>query len=120
MENTECFGTEPMPYEKAVKSAKAFGKEMPFVVYRGGVPVAFAMSSKSAGGYSTVSEVYTLPEHRGRGYASALVAHISRLTLEGGKIPLLYTDAANPASNKAYRNIGFVFGGQVKNYEFEG
>jgi predicted GNAT family acetyltransferase len=84
MENTECFGTEPMPYEKAVKSAKAFGKEMPFVVYRGGVPVAFAMSSKSAGGYSTVSEVYTLPEHRGRGYASALVAHISRLTLEGG------------------------------------
>ena len=59
MENTECFGTEPMPYEKAVKSAKAFGKEMPFVVYRGGVPVAFAMSSKSAGGYSTVSEVYS-------------------------------------------------------------
>jgi predicted GNAT family acetyltransferase len=40
--------------------------------------------------------------------------------LRGGKIPLLYTDAANPASNKAYRNIGFVFGGQVKNYEFEG
>jgi len=116
MENTECFGTEPMPYEKAVKSAKAFGKEMPFVVYRGGVPVAFAMSSKSAGGYSTVSEVYTLPEHRGRGYASALVAHISRLTLEGGggKIPLPFTAPPNPAPNKASRKMGFVLRGGGK------
>lgn len=60
-----------------------------------------------------INQVYTKPEFRGRGFAAALVAYISELIFQKGKIPSLYTDLANPSSNKAYKNVGFVERGRV-------
>jgi predicted GNAT family acetyltransferase len=55
-----------------------------------------------------VGPVYTPPEHRGRGYASALTARVSRLQLDRGKqFCFLYTDLANPTSNAIYTRIGY-------------
>jgi GNAT superfamily N-acetyltransferase len=55
-----------------------------------------------------VSWVYTPPEQRGRGYASALVAALSeRLLASGHRCCFLYTDLANPTSNGIYRRIGY-------------
>jgi uncharacterized protein len=55
-----------------------------------------------------VSLVYTPPESRGRGYASALVGGLSRHLLEGGKdFCFLYTDMASPTPNKIYRELGY-------------
>jgi predicted GNAT family acetyltransferase len=55
-----------------------------------------------------VSLVYTPPEHRRRGYASALVAALSQRMLDSGRrFCFLYTDLANPTSNKIYRAIGY-------------
>jgi predicted GNAT family acetyltransferase len=55
-----------------------------------------------------VAPVYTPPQERGRGYASALVAALSRELLRGGSQPLyLTTDLANPTSNSIYRKIGY-------------
>lgn len=52
--------------------------------------------------------VYTPPARRGRGYASALVADLSRKMLaEGCRYCFLYTDLANPTSNAIYRRIGY-------------
>jgi predicted GNAT family acetyltransferase len=119
----ECFRTEPMSEEKARSAAeKIIDNKMSFVVCRDGMPVAYAISRTAmcVAGYASVNNVYTQPEFRGRGYAAALAAHISRLILEDGKTPLLYADAKNPASNKAYRNVGFIPGGQVLNIEFGG
>jgi predicted GNAT family acetyltransferase len=52
--------------------------------------------------------VYTPPEMRRRGYASACVAAASQRLLDSGKkYCFLYTDLANPTSNKIYRTIGY-------------
>ncbi|HEY3462335.1 MAG TPA: GNAT family N-acetyltransferase [Gaiellaceae bacterium] len=61
-----------------------------------------------------VGPVYTPPELRGRGYATALTAELSRRLLdgrlfEGGRrFCFLYTDLANPTSNAIYERIGYV------------
>ncbi|MBA2569295.1 MAG: GNAT family N-acetyltransferase [Actinobacteria bacterium] len=56
-----------------------------------------------------IGPVYTPPELRGRGYASALVAKLSSSLLAGGRrFCFLYTDLANPASNKIYERLGYV------------
>jgi uncharacterized protein len=55
-----------------------------------------------------IGPVYTPPELRGRGYASALVAELSAGLLAGGRrFCFLYTDLANPTSNKIYERIGY-------------
>ena len=52
--------------------------------------------------------VYTPRELRGRGYASNCVAALSQRMLDAGKkFCALYTDLANPTSNKIYREIGY-------------
>jgi predicted GNAT family acetyltransferase len=52
--------------------------------------------------------VYTPPEHRSRGYASSLVATLSAERLASGRrYCYLYTDLANPVSNRTYERIGY-------------
>lgn len=52
--------------------------------------------------------VYTPPEHRRRGYASAAVAELTqRLLDDGHSFCTLFTDLANPTSNKIYQRIGY-------------
>ncbi|TDC27638.1 GNAT family N-acetyltransferase [Kribbella albertanoniae] len=58
-------------------------------------------------GVVRVGPVYTPPECRGRGYASALTAHVTRLLRDSGDQVCLNTDLANPTSNKIYAAIGY-------------
>jgi hypothetical protein len=55
-----------------------------------------------------VGPVYTPPELRGRGYATAASAELSRRLLASGRrFCFLYTDLANPTSNAIYERIGY-------------
>lgn len=55
-----------------------------------------------------IGPVYTPPEHRGHGYASNLVAAVSRLLLDDGRqFVTLFTDLANPTSNRIYQDVGY-------------
>jgi uncharacterized protein len=55
-----------------------------------------------------VGPVYTPPELRGRGYASALTAALTQRLLDSGRrFCFLYTDLANPTSNSIYQRIGY-------------
>ena len=55
-----------------------------------------------------IGPVYTPPEARGRGYGSALTAHVSGEQLaRGRRFCFLYTDLANPTSNRIYEAIGY-------------
>jgi len=55
-----------------------------------------------------VNAVYTPPDLRGQGYASATVAALSQLLLDHGyRFCCLYTDLANPTSNAIYKRIGY-------------
>ncbi len=71
-------------------------------------PVSFAMWSRPTHKGIAVSAVYTPPESRGRGYASACVAALSQSLLDcGWQFCTLVTDLANPTSNKIYQRIGY-------------
>jgi hypothetical protein len=66
-----------------------------------------------------VGAVYTPPAKRRRGYASALVAALSQEQLDAGKrFCFLYTDLANPTSNKVYMDIGYEPVSDVDEYRF--
>lgn len=55
-----------------------------------------------------IGPVYTPPEHRRRGYGSAVTAAASANQLaEGRRFCFLYTDLDNPTSNKIYTEIGY-------------
>jgi len=55
-----------------------------------------------------IGYVYTPPDWRGRGYASACVAHLSAAVLDSGsRHSFLFTDVSNPASNAIYQHIGY-------------
>jgi hypothetical protein len=66
-----------------------------------------------------VGPVYTPPEHRGHGYASACVAALSQMLLdEGRQFVFLFTDLANPTSNHIYQSIGYAPVCDVDEYRF--
>ena len=66
-----------------------------------------------------VNYVYTPPEERGQGYASALVAQLSQHLLDGGnKCCFLYTDLKNPTSNRIYQRVGYRFVCESAHYRF--
>ena len=67
-----------------------------------------------------VGPVYTPPGHRGRGYASAATAAVTRNLLDQGRTyTFLYTDLGNPTSNKIYRALGYEQVADVQDVVFE-
>lgn len=58
-------------------------------------------------GVARVGPVYTPPAQRGRGWASNAVAEVSRRIQGDGARVCLFTDQANPTSNKIYAALGY-------------
>ncbi|CAB4766441.1 unannotated protein [freshwater metagenome] len=58
-------------------------------------------------GVARVGPVYTPVEHRGHGYAAALVAQVTERILSDGARACLFTDVDNPVSNGVYERIGY-------------
>ena len=74
----------------------------------GGDPVSFSGHGGPTPNGIRVGPVYTPPELRRRGYASALVAEQTQMLLGAGrKFCFLFTDLANPTSNSIYQRIGY-------------
>jgi uncharacterized protein len=89
-------------------------------LWEDGAPVSMAAALGRTPHGIRVSYVYTLPELRGRGYASACVAALSQLMLERGRrFCFLFTDLDNPTSNHIYQNIGYRPVVDVDEYLFE-
>lgn len=66
-----------------------------------------------------VNCVYTPKQKRGRGYASWVVAFASQTVLDRGhKFAVLYTDLANPTSNKIYQALGYREVGRSNHFVF--
>jgi predicted GNAT family acetyltransferase len=77
-------------------------------LWEDGEPVSLASCSAPTPTGIRIGPVYTPPERRGRGYATALVAELSRrLLAEGHRACYLYADLANPTSNAIYERIGY-------------
>jgi GNAT superfamily N-acetyltransferase len=72
-----------------------------------GEPVSMVAHHLPVFGVCRVGPVYTPPEHRRQGYAGALTSHVSAEILAQGNQACLYTNLANPTSNKIYREAGY-------------
>ncbi|WP_406336337.1 GNAT family N-acetyltransferase [Streptomyces zaomyceticus] len=73
-----------------------------------GTPVSMAGVTPMVAGQVRVAPVYTPAHLRGRGYAGAATAEVSRAALAAGAAEvLLFADVANPTSNGLYRRIGY-------------
>ncbi|MCQ6561411.1 GNAT family N-acetyltransferase [Paenibacillus mendelii] len=78
-----------------------------------GKPVSMANIAHRSPRHARINAVYTPPEERHKGFASALVAEMCAVVMRENLEPMLYEDLMNPASNKVYKNIGFVECGTI-------
>ena len=72
-----------------------------------GALVAMAGERMRTGGFCEVSGVCTHPDHRGRGYAGALMRIVARRILERGETPFLHAMQTNPGAIALYEKLGF-------------
>ncbi len=71
-------------------------------------PVALAGYGGPTPHSMRIGPVYTPPEWRRKGYASACVAALSQLMLDEGRhFCTLFTDLSNPTSNHIYQTVGY-------------
>lgn len=84
-----------------------------------GAPVSLVAYGNPTAHGIRIGPVYTPPESRGRGYASACVAVTSQHLLDSGRtFCFLFTDLANPTSNHIYQMVGYNPVSDVDVYHF--
>lgn len=86
---------------------------------RSGETVSMAVSREPVHGVVRLSGVYTPPDKRRHGYATACVHALSKQLGDAGYRCILYTDLGNPTSNSIYRRIGYRAVAEVLRYRFE-
>lgn len=90
-------------------------------VWDDGAPVTLCARTPVASGAARVSLVYTPPQFRRKGYATAATAELTRrLLAAGAPYCCLYTDLANPTANGIYARIGYRAVCDFDEYGFEG
>lgn len=88
-------------------------------VWHDQVSVSIACRGQLTPNGARIGLVYTPPEYRRKGYASACVAGLSQTLLnQGHKYCFLFTDLANPTTNHIYQAIGYQPVGDWHNYCF--
>lgn len=90
------------------------------MLWEDGEPVSLAGWGGMTPNGVRVGPVYTPPGHRPRGYGSAITAAVSAERLASGRrFCCLYTDLANPTSNRIYLDIGYEPVCDCVDYAFE-
>ena len=83
------------------------GKDTHFI-WEDGQPVSQAVYGRDTPNGAVVNWVYTPPQYRGHGYATSVVAELSKSLFDRGKLfCCLFADADNPASRSVYRKLGY-------------
>ncbi|QKW06155.1 GNAT family N-acetyltransferase [Streptomyces sp. NA04227] len=86
-----------------------------------GTPVSMVGVTPMVAGQVRVAPVYTPAHLRGRGYAGAATAEVSRAAVAAGASEVvLFTDLANPTSNGLYQRIGYRPVTDFAVYDFSG
>ncbi|HXW62862.1 MAG TPA: GNAT family N-acetyltransferase [Candidatus Acidoferrales bacterium] len=86
---------------------------------QGGETTSMAAHREPAHGVVRVVGVYTPPEKRMHGYATACVHALSNHLRRCGYRCILYTDLGNATSNSIYRRIGYRAVAEALRYRFE-
>ncbi len=102
-------------------AAKRIDKGQVYLWCREGEPVSLAAYQPTSltGTSGRINMVYTPPEWRGRGYATACVAALTAERLASGwSSCLIFTDKQNAVTNKIYRRIGYQVLARFLNIDF--
>jgi predicted GNAT family acetyltransferase len=75
--------------------------------------VAMAGERLQPDGFTEVSGVCTHPDHRGKGYAAVLMAHVAERILARGETPFLHSYSDNVGAIALYERMGFALRRQV-------
>ncbi|MBF6163662.1 GNAT family N-acetyltransferase [Streptomyces gardneri] len=86
---------------------------------RDGEPVSLAAHQIPIQGWSRIGPVYTPPDARGHGYASAVTAHVAKLLRAQSLDVCLFADIANATANRIYRSMGFHPTHEFAHYVFD-
>jgi uncharacterized protein len=109
----DAFVEEALPEAPPEDSARwldrrAADPDSGTMIWEDGEPVSMGGFGGLTPNGIRVGPIYTPPELRRRGYASALTAAMTRMLLDGGRrFCFLFTDLANPTSNSIYQRIGY-------------
>lgn len=108
---SKAFLKEALDIEKPERNWEFIGRSIAngtVYLWEDGRPVSMAMKTRPVRNGTSISFVYTPPEFRRQGYATACVAELSRKLLASGwEFCALFTDLANPTSNHIYYEIGY-------------
>ncbi len=110
------ISVDPASQIRAAKGAIESGNL--YLWFVDGSPVSMANIAHRSPRNARINAVYTPPDSRKRGYASAIVAELCAILESERLLPMLYADLKNPDSNKVYQNIGFVECGQIVDLKF--
>ena len=104
--HSEIFGqAEREESRRAARARIGDGDIYLFEVQR---PVSIAMKTRPTRNGVSISLVYTPPELRGQGYATACVSTLSRTLLGAGwEYCALFADQSNAAATRVYQKIGY-------------
>jgi predicted GNAT family acetyltransferase len=121
--NLEAMHAEELEHESAQTARRIVGdylrRNSLYVWEAAGEVVSMAGFSGPTPHGIRLGPVYTPPQRRGQGYAGACVAALSQKLLgEGHTFCFLFTDLANPISNKVYQRIGYQPVCDVDEYRF--
>lgn len=101
-------GLDPMSEAVARREVQRRIEQRALFVWEDGELASMAAAAGPTARGVRINMVYTPPELRRRGYASACVAVLSQLLLDSGRtFCFLYADRANPTSNGIYQQIGY-------------
>jgi len=121
----DAFTAEASPHNPRVDNSRpidarlALGGGLLWLWEDGAEPVAMAWITPPVADMARINAVYTPPERRGRGYASGCVAAASRHVQTAlASTCMLYTDLANPTSNKIYQALGYRAVADVREWVF--
>lgn len=100
--------TEPGPFFARTHQLGDF-----FGVKLDGTLIAMAGERMKPEGFTEVSGVCTHPDHRGRGYAGALMRHVATRIVARGETPFLHAYAKNRGAIALYETLGFTLRREV-------
>jgi predicted GNAT family acetyltransferase len=100
--------TQPGPFFERTHQLGDF-----FGVKADGRLVAMAGERMKPDGFTEVSGVCTHPDHRGRGYAGALMRRVAGRILKRGETPFLHAYASNRGAIALYEALGFTLRREV-------
>lgn len=106
-----------VPREGALRFAESVVGSKRVFLWKDGEKIrAMAVIAHEDEKTARLNTVVTERASRGNGYAGMLVSRICETLLHEGVEPMLYADAENPSSNRAYTKIGFEKVGEVTEY----